>query len=206
VAIEMQTARTAKTRASSLTKSAAVAIGLGALVILAACGSSSKATVTPGAQPQTSTPTTASGSAPVVTTASSSGLGTILVDSKGMTVYTLTNAGKAVACTGQCATFWPPLVLPAGTVTALGAHGITGVATATTPAGLQVTDNGLPLYRFSKDKAPGDTNGEGLATFGGTWHVVKSAAASTTPATDAPVVPSPPATEAPTTTSNPYGY
>ena len=35
---------------------------------------------------------------------------------------------------------------------------------------LQVTLRGLPLYRYSKDHAKGDANGEGIESFGGTWH------------------------------------
>ena len=36
-----------------------------------------------------------------------------------------------------------------------------------------VTAGGLPLYRFAQDEDSGDAYGEGLATFGGVWHVVK---------------------------------
>jgi predicted lipoprotein with Yx(FWY)xxD motif len=35
---------------------------------------------------------------------------------------------------------------------------------------LQVTYNGLPLYYFKNDKAPGDTTGQGV---GNAWSVVK---------------------------------
>jgi len=38
----------------------------------------------------------------------------------------------------------------------------------------QVTYNGHPLYLFKGDKQPGDTNGEGLTAFGGTWYVLSS--------------------------------
>jgi predicted lipoprotein with Yx(FWY)xxD motif len=34
----------------------------------------------------------------------------------------------------------------------------------------QVTYDGKPLYMYSSDASPGDTNGDG---FGGLWHVVK---------------------------------
>jgi predicted lipoprotein with Yx(FWY)xxD motif len=182
-----------------------LAIGLTAAIGLAACGSSSpKASVTPGAQPGAST-TTPGGSAPAVMMSNTASLGSILVDGTGMTVYTLTNGGKAVPCAGQCATFWPPLLLAPGTVTAMGASGVTGLGTATVSGGLQVTSNGLPLYRFSMDKAPGDTKGEGITSFGGTWHVAKASATTSAPAP--PVVTSPPTTGAPAaTTTNPYGY
>jgi predicted lipoprotein with Yx(FWY)xxD motif len=121
-----------------------------------------------------------------VKTASDPSLGVILVDAEGKTLYTLTNGDQAVACTGGCLTAWPPLLLPAGTTTATGAAGVTDLGT--TPAGSdqQVTQAGLPLYRFAADTAAGDANGEGITSFGGTWHVVKvsgTAASSSTSTT-----------------------
>ena len=189
-------------------RSAAVAVGLAGLLTLAACGSSSKASVAPGAQPSTATTTTpttpttkGAAAAAVVKTSNSAKLGAILVDASGMTLYTLTNAGAPVACTGQCATFWPPLLLASGATTAVGASGVTGLGTAMGTGGTQVTDNGAPLYRFSMDKAPGDTNGEGISSFGGVWHVVATTQkASGTPTTPAPAA----ATTPPTTTSSGY--
>jgi predicted lipoprotein with Yx(FWY)xxD motif len=146
-------------------------------------------------------------SKPVVMTASTK-LGSRLVDGDGMTLYTLSNAGKPVPCTGQCATFWPPLLLPAGTMTAMGAAGVTGLGTATANGGAQVTVNGAPVYRFSIDKKPGDTNGEGISSFGGTWHTVAATGTTvaTTPVTAAPAATNPPATAPATTTTYNYGY
>jgi predicted lipoprotein with Yx(FWY)xxD motif len=180
------------------------ALGVSALITLAACGSS-KTSVTPSAQPSAPTSTTknAAPSTPVVMTASTAKLGSVLVDAKGMTLYTLTNSGTPVPCTGQCASFWPPLLLPPDTVTAMGSSGVTGLGTATAAGGLQVTQNGAPLYRFSIDKAPGDTNGEGISSFGGVWHVVESGNA-TAPTTTPPVVTNPPTT--PPTTAGYGGY
>ena len=157
-----------------------------ALLLLASCGSSgSKA-----ASPNTSTNTTASAATStgtVVTMSTSSKLGALLVDTKGMTLYTLTNAGKPVACSGQCATFWPPLLLPTGTTTANGAAGVSGLGVMAMNGGMQVTEQGAPLYRFSQDKAAGDTHGEGINSFGGIWHVAKTTAAANagTPTTTA---------------------
>jgi predicted lipoprotein with Yx(FWY)xxD motif len=110
-----------------------------------------------------------------------------------MTLYTLTNNGMPVACTGQCLTFWPPLLLPAADKTAVGS-GVANLGTATTSAGRQVSYKGAPLHRFSMDKAPGDTNGEGIASFGGTWHVVKLGASTSTTSPAAGVPASTPTT------------
>ncbi len=128
---------------------------------LAACGSSSKATVSPNAQPSATTSTTGAPTTarPAVKVAMVGTVGNVLVDDTGLTLYTLTKDGAPVACTGQCATFWPPLVLPAGTTTAVGDTGVTGLGTMKVSGGLQVTDKGDPLYRFSKDTGPGDRQG-----------------------------------------------
>jgi predicted lipoprotein with Yx(FWY)xxD motif len=184
---------------------APLALGVSAAIVLAACGSST-AKVSPAVPPPATTSTTlhVASSAPVVLTAKSSKLGSILVDAHGMSLYTLTNAGKPVPCTDQCATFWPPLVLPPGSVTAMGGSGVTGLGTTSVMTVVQVTENGSPLYRFSQDKAPGDTNGEGISSFGGTWHVAKvgskvAAATVTMPPATMPPATMPPATMPPAT-------
>lgn len=115
-----------------------------------------------------------------------SGVGSVLVDAKGKTLYTLTNAGQAVPCTGQCATFWPPLLVKTGS-TPKGGRGVTGLGTV--PGGQQVTEKALPLYRFAGDAKAGQASGEGVSSFGGIWHVVKAAgtgsSTSPTPTTTA---------------------
>jgi len=91
--------------------------------------------------------------------------GTILVDgASGMTVYMFTKDTKdsgTSACTGGCLATWPALTVPAGG-TPTGGSGVTGTLGTITRADdgtLQVTYNGLPLYFFKNDQAPGDLNG-----------------------------------------------
>jgi predicted lipoprotein with Yx(FWY)xxD motif len=167
-----------------------------ALLVFAACGSSGSKASAPNTSPTTptsaKTPTSAATSTgAVVRMTNSSKLGALLVDAKGMTLYALTNAGKPVECTGQCATFWPPLLVPSGTMTPKGGAGVTGLGLVAMNGGMQVTEHGDPLYSFSQDKAAGDTNGEGIKSFGGTWHVAKTTAAATagTPTTTGMTVP-----------------
>ena len=50
---------------------------------------------------------------------------------------------------------------------------MTDLGTTAGTGGEQVTQAGLPLYRFAADMAAGDAKGEGLSSFGGVWHVVK---------------------------------
>jgi predicted lipoprotein with Yx(FWY)xxD motif len=107
-------------------------------------------------------------------------IGAVLVDSKGRTLYTLTDNGKAVACSGECAAIWPPLVVKSG-AKVKHAHGVTGI-TAMVGTG-QVAEDGMPLYRFSGDSMSGQANGEGINSFGGIWHAAKASgsAGSTAP-------------------------
>jgi predicted lipoprotein with Yx(FWY)xxD motif len=122
-------------------------------------------------------------------------LGVIVVDAEGRSLYALTNAGKPVACTGMCTHFWPPLLLPDGVTTPTGT-GVTGLTVVAMNGGKQVAYHGDPLYRFAGDAKAGDTNGQGIHSFGGTWH-----AAATSSATS-----SAPQTTPPTTSAGAYNY
>jgi predicted lipoprotein with Yx(FWY)xxD motif len=112
----------------------------------------------------------------VVATATIPGVGKVLVDAQGKTLHDLTNAGQAVPCTGACASVWPPLTLPTGQKLIV-AKGVTGVKLN---RARQVTAAGLPLYRFIGDTAAKQAHGEGVSSFGGTWHAAKATGATTT--------------------------
>jgi predicted lipoprotein with Yx(FWY)xxD motif len=192
---------------SALRLSGAIAVAASAALLLAACGSSggkvsSQPPAASSSAPTTTAPSSQTETSKAIAMTASSSLGTILVDSKGMTLYTLTNNGKPVACTGQCLMVWPPLLLASGTTTPVGAAGVSNLGTAMQSGGTQVTYSGDPLYRFSNDKAPGDTNGEGISAFGGVWHVVKVSGSTATTAAPAAAVPA----TTPTTSSSGYGY
>jgi predicted lipoprotein with Yx(FWY)xxD motif len=146
--------------------------------------------------------------------ASNSKLGErVVVNSQGHTLYALSGESKSHQfCTSaECLKFWPPVrvsskntKLKAGS----GVHGKLGFITR--PGGiLQVTLRGLPLYRFSGDKAKGEANGQGITFPGGhTWHAVTagSGASPTTPAMS-PSTPSPsPPSPSPSYPSPGYGY
>ncbi|HEY4396702.1 MAG TPA: hypothetical protein VGO28_03445 [Acidimicrobiia bacterium] len=157
-------ARRSRTHARRARVSAFVALGAAAVIALAACGGSSSTS----SKKSTTTTSKAAAAAAVVKTANSSTLGAVVVDSTGKTVYTLTNGSQQVPCSGACLQVWPAVSLPAGTTKATGS-GVKNVAAN----GMQVTINGAPVYTFSGDASAGSTNGEGITSFGGTWHVVK---------------------------------
>lgn len=127
---------------------------------LAACGSTSTGSAASSGVTPTTVPTT-----PVVQTHSVTIDGkpvTTLADMTGKTLYYFTpDTSSAVACTGQCASFWPPLLLPSGTPGS--SASLSGTLAVVTGAnGRQVTYNGHPLYTFSKDKDSGDAYGQGI--------------------------------------------
>jgi len=93
---------------------ACTAVLLAALLAATGCGSSSSSGSST-TNTTTTPPATTSGGGVTVSTASVKGLGTVLVDSKGDTLYLfLPDKHAKVTCTGACATVWPPLKLPAG--------------------------------------------------------------------------------------------
>ncbi|GHD09270.1 COG4315 family predicted lipoprotein [Zhihengliuella salsuginis] len=99
-------------------------------------------------------------------------LGTIVTDGEGMTLYYFTNdtaGADESACTGDCLEAWP-IAVAAGEEPAVD-DSITGeVGTIESPDGqLQLTLEGMPLYYFAQDMAPGDVNGQGVNEV---WYVV----------------------------------
>ena len=94
-------------------------------------------------------------------------LGTVLVDGQGRTVYLFKkDSGGRSACSGACASAWPPVIAhghPRAAGSAKASRlGITMRADGTR----QVTYRGHPLYRYIGDTARGQTNGQGLTAFG----------------------------------------
>ena len=139
-----------------------------AVLALAGCGGSSNNSAP-------APPKTENGKAATIGVANE-GLGTILVNSQGRTLYLFRkDTGTTSTCTGACAANWPPL-LENGTP-AIGSGAIASMLGTTTRADgkKQITYNGHPLYTFVKDTKSGDTNGQGLNFFGGLWYAVSPA-------------------------------
>ena len=92
--------------------------------------------------------------------------GGMLVDAKGMTLYTYDNdkePGKS-SCVDKCLAAWPAAIAPAGTK-ASGNFSIIKRDDGTQ----QIAYQGKPLYTFAQDKNPGDIHGDGR---GKVWHMV----------------------------------
>jgi predicted lipoprotein with Yx(FWY)xxD motif len=89
----------------------------------------------------------------------------ILTDAKGMTLYTWDKDAAGVSnCYDQCSTNWPPVLVDAATAVT---GDFTLVDRKDDATKKVVAYKGMPLYAWVKDKAVGDTTGDGV---GGTWH------------------------------------
>ncbi|WP_028267557.1 COG4315 family predicted lipoprotein [Arthrobacter sp. MA-N2] len=176
--------------------------GLGVLALaiaLAACGGSpgASSTSTSAASPTASSPAASSSSAPSPTAMSpapssgasaaaydletaTSSAGQIVVAANGMSVYVFTkdvkDSGKS-ACTGGCAASWPAVTTTSSKPAAEDVTGTLGTI-PTADGKMQITLNGMPLYFFGQDKAPGDIKGQGV---GGVWSLIGPSGSMVTP-------------------------
>ena len=102
-------------------------------------------------------------------------LGTVLVNSKGRTLYMFVrDKRKKVTCVGSCAAAWPPVKLPKGSkAVAAGKVKAALLGSDRNPAGGRVvTYNKWPLYTYVGDTAPGQATGQALNLNGGLWYVL----------------------------------
>ena len=180
-----------------------IGLALGAAATAAACSSSSSsgssaATPTTSATPASSAPASASTSAPASATVSVKsvpGVGNVLVNAEGKTLYMLTSEkGGKITCTASngCTQVWPETTLASGAKATAGS-GVQSslLGTVTGAAGSpEVTYNRWPLYTFSGDSGPGVAHGQGLQSFGGTWWVLNAAGNPVTSTTGASSSPS----------------
>jgi predicted lipoprotein with Yx(FWY)xxD motif len=144
---------------------AAVVLPLVALAA-AGCGSNGSTSAATAKAP---------GSSSATVSVANTGLGKILVDSQGRTLYLFAkDSGTKSACSGACATAWPPLRASGKPTVGSGA---TASSIGTTPRSdgkPQVTYNGHPLYGYQGDSKAGDTNGQAITAFGGAWYVLSA--------------------------------
>ena len=98
-----------------------------------------------------------------------------LVDQQGRALYlftTDTQNGGSSACTGDCLTQWPPLIVSGTPQAGQGVDaGLLGTINRE-DGSLQATYNGWPLYFYVGDTGPGNTSGQGM---GGVWFLVSGA-------------------------------
>ena len=92
----------------------------------------------------------------------------------GYSLYTFDGDTQGEStCETDCAEEWPPYLLGDGLDPVAG-EGVPGSfdVVSRNDGAMQVAYRLMPLYVFSDDDAPGDTNGDGL---GGVWHLAAAA-------------------------------
>jgi len=129
-----------------------------------------------GATESPAPPKTPSGQQATIGTANGSELGTILVDSKGRTLYLFRkDSTTKSSCFGECASDWPPLRTSGKPMVGGGASASMVGSTPRSDGKQQVTYNGHPLYLYAGDEKAGDTAGQGVTAFGAGWYALTPA-------------------------------
>ncbi len=162
-------------RASGRTLGRTSPLGLAACaaLVLSACSQSSSAYSAPSAPAPSAAQAPTGGTAVSIEAKNVAPVGKVLVDQQGLTLYLLTKEkGGKIACTGSCASIWPPVALPSGSTAATAIAGAKSslLGTVTLADGtVAVTYNGYPLHTYSGDSGPGQANGQGVQ---GVWFAV----------------------------------
>lgn len=155
-------------------------LAIAAALAVAGCGSSSDNTGGAyggkgGATGGDTTSTEAAGAAngAVVSVGSVPGLGRVLVDAAGLTLYDFhKDKGATSSCYGACAGVWPPLTTEGEAQTSNGAMASKLGTTSRKDGSTQVTYAGHPLYTYVEDKKPGDSRGNDFSSFGAQWYAL----------------------------------
>jgi len=175
----------------------AAALGAAAVLALAACGKSTTTGTGSASSPSPTASQTASADAAItVTTASLPGVGTVLVNGNGQTLYLLSSEqGGKITCTDDngCTKVWPDTELPSGKTAGIAGTGVQASLLSTVKSAdgkLYLTYNTFPLYTFSGATKTGTAAGQGITSFGGTWSAITPAGAAAT-TSSAPASPAP---------------
>ncbi|MGH7910141.1 MAG: hypothetical protein ACREQM_04320 [Candidatus Dormibacteraceae bacterium] len=168
-----------------ISKPAVLTLCAAVVLALTGCGGSGSATApmpsnTPTPTPApVATPTATPSPATVeVSTSDIAGLGQVLVDGQGRTLYMFVpDKHSQVTCTSTCAAVWPPMKVASGqSAVASGQAQSSLLGTDPDPAGGSVvTYAGWPLYTYIADTAPGKATGQAIDLNGGLWYVLSPA-------------------------------
>ncbi|HEX6663819.1 MAG TPA: hypothetical protein VF025_09105 [Gaiellaceae bacterium] len=109
-------------------------------------------------------------------------LGRILVDSRGRTLYMFEkDRNGRSACNGACPVSWPPLISAGKARPGSGLRSSMLGLTRRADGRRQVTYAGHPLYTFALDMRAGQTAGEGVKAFGGSWDALAASGRAVEP-------------------------
>lgn len=106
------------------------------------------------------------------------GVGSVLVDSAGLTLYDFhKDKGTESSCYGACASAWPPLLTEGKPQPSNGASAAKLGTAERKDGSVQVTYAGHPLYTYTADKKPGEAKGHDIDSFGAEWYALTASGA-----------------------------
>jgi predicted lipoprotein with Yx(FWY)xxD motif len=147
-----------------------------AVVVVAGCSSGSGSAYSAASGDSAVRASAATSATAAKVGVANSPLGRIVVDGNGRTLYLYEkDKNRRSSCSGQCATYWPPLLSQGKPLARPGIKQSLLGTTRRANGREQATYAGHPLYRFLGDKRPGQTTGEGSHTFGGGWDALSPA-------------------------------
>ena len=156
--------------------------------LVAACGSGGAAAGYgggDGGQPAGAGNQPSSSRGPVVVARKLPGIGAVLVNRSGKTIYSpRQEAHGKILCTVSCLGFWFPVAVRPGTRLRAprGVNGVLGTIHRTDDGVTQLAFDGRPLYTFRLDQRPGQIHGNNFSdAFGGTsftWQAVSASGAA----------------------------
>jgi predicted lipoprotein with Yx(FWY)xxD motif len=117
------------------------------------------------------------GKATPISLGEASGVGKVLVDSEGMTLYYFEKDQKGSGkskCESACAEAWPPLTTEGEPEAMAGVKAAMLGTIEREDGSTQVTYAGWPLYTFVEDQKPGEDNGTDSKAFGASWYPLHS--------------------------------
>jgi predicted lipoprotein with Yx(FWY)xxD motif len=122
-----------------------------------------------------------------VGSATSSALGArVATSASGRTLYALSGESPhhLLCKSHECLAVWPPLTVSSKSAHLKAGSGVHGhlALIKRSSSSWQVTLNGIPLYRYSGDSGRAEDNGQGIESFGGTWHAVLATGKASTKA------------------------
>ena len=154
-------------------------LALATALALTGCGSDGSGGAYGGKNDTTTTaqetaPAAPGGTAAVLKVADVAGVGPILVDARGFTVYDFhKDKGTSSSCYGACAGVWPPVLTDGPPDARQGASAARLGTTKRKDGTVQVTYAGHPLYTYATDKKPGEANGHDIDSFGAEWYALQ---------------------------------
>ncbi|HEX5608663.1 MAG TPA: hypothetical protein VFX45_01065 [Solirubrobacterales bacterium] len=157
-------------------------IALTSMLLISSCGSSDSSDSTAASnanteeQPKNVAEEEPEEKGSAVSTGTPGGVGRVVVNQVGFTLYTTSKDQKdsgETSCYGKCAKVWIPYTTVATPPTIMQKAKPSELGTIERTDGLtQLTYGGYPVYMYKPDEGAARVTGQGVKSFGGTWYTI----------------------------------